>query len=209
MPSFSAAVRQRRSLPLFLADAAAASDGSEVVEENGDDTSLEDTTASSKTRLDRMKGWVGLGGSNKKKEDDGLTFRQKLSKAGLAVVLSYGAVSNFSYGISMSIAWYGFSRKTGLSPLAPDQWKPFLAVYSAFFVFNNIVRPIRFAASVAVAPYFERMIQAVQRKTKLPRGWSIGLCVFAVNIVGTLSLMATGITIASTLAGVPPFPGKA
>jgi hypothetical protein len=98
--------------------------------------------------------------------------------------------------------------QTGLSPLAPDQWKPFLAVYSAFFVFNNIVRPIRFAASVAVAPYFERLIQSVQNRLKLSRGWAIGLCVFAVNIVGTLTLMGTGISIASTLAGVPAFPGK-
>lgn len=46
-----------------------------------------------------------------KTEDDGLSFRQKLAKAGLSVVLSYGAVSNMSYGISMSIAWYAFSRK--------------------------------------------------------------------------------------------------
>jgi len=47
----------------------------------------------------------------KKKDKDGENFRQKLAKAGLSVVLSYGAVSNLSYGVSMSIAWYGFCRK--------------------------------------------------------------------------------------------------
>jgi hypothetical protein len=70
-----------------------------------------------------------------KDNDDGLTTRQKLAKMGLAAVLSYGWVSNVSYAICVSIAWYGFSKKTGLSPLAPDQWKPFLAVYAGFFVF--------------------------------------------------------------------------
>lgn len=100
------------------------------------------------------------------------------------------------------------SLQTGLSPLAPDQWKPFLAVYSAFFVFNNIVRPIRFAASVAVSPYFDRLIAAVQKRTKVPRGWAIGICVFFVNVLGTVGLMAAGISVASMAAGVPPFPMK-
>lgn len=95
-----------------------------------------------------------------------------------------------------------------MSPLAPDQWKPFLAIYSAFFVFNNLVRPFRFAASVAVAPSFERLIQSVQQKLNVSRGIAIGLCVFVVNIVGTLSLMTLGIAIASTLAGVPAIPLK-
>jgi hypothetical protein len=95
-----------------------------------------------------------------------------------------------------------------LSPLAPGQWKPFLAVYSAFFIFNNIVRPIRFAVSLAVSAYFERMIQSVQKRTRLSRGVSVGLVVIAVNIFGTLSLMGAGISIASTLAGVPAIPLK-
>jgi hypothetical protein len=92
--------------------------------------------------------------------------------------------------------------------LAPNQWTNFLAVYSAFFIFNNLVRPLRFAASVAVAPYLERLIQFVQTKFRLSRPVSIGICVFLVNIVGTLSLMTVGISIASTLAGVPAVPIK-
>jgi hypothetical protein len=50
---------------------------------------------------------LGLG----KKPKSGMSFREQLTKAGLAVVLSYGAVSNASYGVCISIAWYGFSKK--------------------------------------------------------------------------------------------------
>ena len=104
--------------------------------------------------------------------------------------------------------WFGFSKKTGLSPLAPGQWKGFLAVYAGFYVFNNIIRPMRLAVSVGVTPYFDRAVAAVQRKTKLGKGASIGIVVFLANICGTFSFMALGIYIASLAAGIPIFPPK-
>jgi hypothetical protein len=143
-----------------------------------------------------------------KDEDDGLTTRQRLAKLGLAAVLSYGWVSNVSYAICISIAWYAFSKKTGLSPLAPDQWKPFLAVYAGFFVFNNVVRPLRLGLSVATSQYFDKVIAFVERKTKFSRSIAIALVVFAFNFVGTISLMAFGISLASMASGVPIFPSK-
>lgn len=143
-----------------------------------------------------------------KDDDDGLTTRQRLAKMGLAAVLSYGWVSNVSYAICVSIAWYGFSKKTGLSPLAPDQWKPFLAVYAGFFVFNNVVRPFRLGLSVAISRYFDKVITFVERKTKFSRSIAIALVVFVFNIVGTISLMAVGISLASMASGVPIFPSK-
>mmetsp|Transcript_9649 Transcript_9649/g.19972 ORF Transcript_9649/g.19972 Transcript_9649/m.19972 type:complete len:262 (-) Transcript_9649:216-1001(-) len=142
-------------------------------------------------------------------EGDGLTFRQKLAKMGLSVLLSYGFVSNMSYCVTVSLAWFGFSKKTGLSPLAPGQWKGFLAVYAGFYVFNNFIRPMRLAASVGVAPYFERAVNAIQKKTKLNKGASIGIVVFLANVCGTTSLMSLGIYIASLAAGIPVFPPKA
>lgn len=136
-------------------------------------------------------------------EDDGLTFRQKLAKAGLSVVLSYGFVSNMSYCVSVSIAWYIFCKRTQLSPLAPGQWKSFLAVYSGFWVFNNIVRPIRFGASVALSTQFDKVVAWIQDKTKCSKAAAVGLVVFFANIVGTITLMCSGIAIAAALAGVP------
>ena len=147
--------------------------------------------------------------SMKSQEDDGLTFKQRLAKMGLSALLSYGFVSNMSYSVTVSLAWFGFSKKTGLSPLAPGQWKPFLAVYASFYIFNNFVRPIRLAVSVGVTPYFDRAVAAIQRKTKLSKSASIGIVVFLANFCGTLTAMSMGILLASIAAGVPVFPPKA
>lgn len=46
-----------------------------------------------------------------KNDDSDLTTRQRLAKMGLAAVMSYGWVSNVSYAICISLAWYGFSSK--------------------------------------------------------------------------------------------------
>lgn len=139
------------------------------------------------------------------KEEDELTFKQKLSKAGLSVVLSYGWVSNVSYSISVSLAWFIFSKQTGLSPLAPQQWKKFLAVYSGFYVFNNIVRPIRLGMSVGVSLYFEKIVNAIQERLGVKKRVAIFITVFLANVVGTISLMCLGIWLASLAAGVPIF----
>lgn len=144
----------------------------------------------------------------KSEPSDGLTTRQRLSKMGLSCLLSYGFVSNMSYVVSVSVAWFGFTKKTGLSPLAPGQWKPFLAVYAGFYVFNNFVRPIRFGLSVGVARYFDTAVNYIQRKTKVSKGFAIGIVVFLANICGTCSLMALGISLAASLTGVPVFPPK-
>lgn len=141
-------------------------------------------------------------------EDDGLTFKQKLAKMGLSALLSYGFVSNMSYSVTVSLAWFGFSKKTGLSPLAPGQWKPFLAVYAGFYIFNNVIRPLRLAVSVGVTPYFDRAVAAVQRRTKLNKSASIGIVVFLANFCGTLTAMGSGILLASIASGVPIFPPK-
>jgi hypothetical protein len=92
--------------------------------------------------------------------------------------------------------------------LAPGQWKGFLAVYAGFWVFNNIVRPIRLAMSVAVAPKFDALVSWWQRKLNVSRGVAVALVVLLANVVGTISVMSLGIFIASLLAGVPVFPPK-
>lgn len=77
------------------------------------------TPASEKTVPDTKSLWKTMFGKQKKTDDavaDGeekLTTRQRLAKLGLAAVLSYGWVSNMSYCICVSIAWYGFSKQVG------------------------------------------------------------------------------------------------
>ena len=50
----------------------------------------------------------------REKNDDGLTAKERLAKMGLSVLLSYGWVSNMSYSVTLSLAWYGFSKKVSL-----------------------------------------------------------------------------------------------
>ena len=50
----------------------------------------------------------------REKNDDGLTTKERLAKMGLSVLLSYGWVSNMSYSVTLSLAWYGFSKKVSL-----------------------------------------------------------------------------------------------
>lgn len=163
-------------------------------------------TASEKSAspLDKLKSLFKKDQNN----TDGLTTKEKLAKMGLSALLSYGWVSNMSYAITLSLSWYTHSKRTGLSPLAPGQWKPFLAVYGGFYVFNNIIRPLRFGMSVVVSRYFDQFVDAIQRKSGWGRKASIGVVVFLANVCGTFAAMGLGVSVASGMAGVPIFPPK-
>lgn len=187
--------------PLILSAAKSFDASTEVeVDNNG----IKSTDGEKKSILDKFKSVF----KKKEKNDDGLTTKERLAKMGLSALLSYGWVSNMSYAVMLSLSWYGFSKKTGLSPLAPGQWKPFLAVYAGFYVFNNIIRPLRFGASVVVAKYFDNFVDVIQKRTKLSRKLSIAVVVFLANVCGTFAAMGLGVSIASTAAGVPIFPPK-
>lgn len=81
---------------------------------NNDDSSSPDETEESsveKQEENKLSILQNMKKSFSKKEKDDLTFRQRLAKMGLAAVLSYGMVSNVSYSISVSLAWYIFSSR--------------------------------------------------------------------------------------------------
>ncbi len=44
------------------------------------------------------------------------------------------------------------------------QWPKFMAVYAGFWAFQNLIRPARFAASVAITPAFDKLVDMVQDK---------------------------------------------
>jgi hypothetical protein len=89
--------------------------------------------------------------------------------------------------------------------LAPGQWKGFLAVYAGFWVFNNIVRPIRLALAVAISPQFDNVVLNIQNRFRVSKAVAITITVILANLIGTTLAMAAGILLASTLAGVPIF----
>jgi predicted PurR-regulated permease PerM len=96
-----------------------------------------------------------------------------------------------------------------MSPLYPGQWKNFLTVYAGFYVVSNFLRPFRFTLAVMVSPYFERLVNWIQRKTRLPKAGAVTATVLIVNLGGTILLMVGGISLASLVSGVPVFAPKA
>jgi hypothetical protein len=141
-----------------------------------------------------------------RRPNDGLSVQQKLAKYGLAAALSYGAVSNVGGCVCVSIAWFVFCKTYHVSPLEPGQLKSFLAVYAGFFVFLNVIRPLRFALSIAISPQFDRMINAFQRRFSISRTTAIALSVLLVNVFGSIAVLVTGVSLASLASGIPIFP---
>ena len=52
--------------------------------------------------------------------------KEKLKTLGVDAFFTYGVVSNINAGFTVALAWGTFSKASGLSPLAPGQWKAFL-----------------------------------------------------------------------------------
>ncbi len=47
----------------------------------------------------------------KPKSSENMTPKEMLAKMGLSALLSYGFVSNMSYCVTVSLAWFGFTKK--------------------------------------------------------------------------------------------------
>ena len=133
--------------------------------------------------------------------------REKLAAVGGAALLSYGFVSNVNAVTLLILSWVSFARTTGLSPLAPGQWKAYLIAYTALYaVVGNGLRPLRFSLSVAITPFFDRFVALLQRRLKLSKTAAFAACVFLVNVCGTCSLLVVGLRLATLAAGVPFLP---
>mmetsp|Transcript_54471 Transcript_54471/g.88318 ORF Transcript_54471/g.88318 Transcript_54471/m.88318 type:complete len:275 (-) Transcript_54471:1129-1953(-) len=141
--------------------------------------------------------------------------KQALAALGASALLSYGFVSNLSHLTCLIISWCVHGKKTGLSPLDPGQWPAFLAVYAVFFAFQNVIRPVRFAVSVALSPFFDRVVDSVQAKGSqilgrpLAKPTAFGVTVFLVNVLGSFSYLFGGLIVATTFMRVPLLATKA
>jgi hypothetical protein len=60
--------------------------------------------------------------------------KAKLAALGTRALLAYGFVSNVNAVTLLIISWVSFAKSTGLSPLAPGQWKAYLLAYTALCV---------------------------------------------------------------------------
>lgn len=130
-------------------------------------------------------------------------LKTKLMKLGLATFLAYGFISNMSYAVMLSLSYYIFTCRTGISPIDPKQRAGFLAVYSGFFVINNFLRPVRVAMAASFSPYMEKVIVVLQERLACNRAVATGAVVFLFNVVGTFGAMYIGLNIAAFWSGVP------
>lgn len=121
--------------------------------------------------------------------------RERLKALGTGAVASYGAVSNVTYGGGMAVSWVGFVKKFGTSPLAAGQWPKFLAFYSAFWMAQNFVRPLRFSLALAMAPAFDRFIDFLASKLGISRPKAFGVYLAILGIT-TSTLVFGGIFLA-------------
>ena len=120
----------------------------------------------------KLKNLVSGNGFTDKADAD---FSSKaLAGLGLNALLAYGFVSNVSYITCLVLSWISFSGNTQMSPLAPGQWKPFLAIYAGYWAVNNVLRPLRFSLSLLLMPYFNKMIDFVQRKQVIDARLQLG-----------------------------------
>jgi len=67
----------------------------------------------------------------------------------------------------------------------------------------NIIRPARFALSMAISPYFERLRNFIQRKLGVNAKVSALVMILCINLMGSSVLMGCGVGLASILSGVP------
>lgn len=128
--------------------------------------------------------------------------RQAIAKMGIDFGLTYNMISNINGSVTLSTAWYIASMKTGLSPLAPGQWRSLLAAYASLYVVAALIRPFRIAVAIGATHKMEEFLQYMQKRMGCTRTNAIGM-VFAFGIVLWLTCCAAGVTFASALAGVP------
>jgi hypothetical protein len=115
------------------------------VETRGTTTISADGKATSRGRWQTVKGYFST-------PSDGVTFRQRLAKLGLAAALSYGWVSNMSYSVSVSLAWYIFSIQVckqvlGESSKVTQASKGACSIFSLFLPARQQSRPYLFYCS--------------------------------------------------------------
>ena len=153
-----------------------------------------------KPMISKVKGKLSDLGLNKK------VSKEDIAKLGLFTLLSYGWVSNVSYITCLIISWIIHGKEHGLSPLAPGQWKSFLTIYAALWAANNVLRPFRVTFALFLAPYFEKWVDVIEKKTGFKRATATAIVIFLFNICGTVSYLVGGLVIATKLAGVPLLP---
>jgi len=129
---------------------------------------------------------------------------KKISSMGVGFALSYGILSVMNGAISLSMAWYISSIRTGLSPLAPGQWKSLLAAYGTLYTAIQVLKPVRVAAAIAMSKFSLGFLRWKQSKLNCSRGQAIAMQ-YSLGWLAWGCLTTIGVSYASVLSGVPIF----
>jgi hypothetical protein len=127
---------------------------------------------------------------------------KKISSLGVTFALSYSFISQVNGSITLSVAAYLSMKRTGLSPLAPGEWKSLLAAYGTIYAVVQLLRPFRVAAAIAMSKLSKEFLEATEEKLDCNRRTAIGVQ-FALGWLAWLAVATTGVTLASIATGVP------
>jgi hypothetical protein len=127
---------------------------------------------------------------------------KKISSLGVTFALSYSFISQVNGSITLSVAAYLSMKRTGLSPLAPGEWKSLLAAYGTIYAVVQLLRPFRVAVAIAMSKLSKELLEATEEKLDCNRRTAIGIQ-FALGWLAWLAVATTGVTLASLATGVP------
>ena len=141
--------------------------------------------------------------------------KSQLQTLGVDAFFTYGVVSNLNVALTAALAWGAFTKRTGLSPLAPGQMPLYTATYGAIYVsLGTLLRPARMALALSLTPLYTRCVARLRAslpfydsRPKLNRTLALVIVSLLLNVVGTGVLAAIGVYIASLVTGVPVLPG--
>lgn len=126
----------------------------------------------------------------------------KISSLGVTFALSYSLISQINGSITLSVAWYLAAKRTGLSPLAPGEWKSLLAGYATIYGMIQVLKPFRVAAAIGMSKLSKEFLEVTEERLSCTRRTAI-FCQYALGWMVWLGLATIGVTIASTASGVP------
>lgn len=125
-----------------------------------------------------------------------------ISNLGVTFALSYSFISQVNGSITLSVATYLSMKRTGLSPLAPGNWKSLLAAYGTIYAAVQLLRPFRVAAAVAMSKLSKEFLEATEAKLDCNRRTAVAVQ-FAFGWLAWAVVATTGVTLASLATGVP------
>ena len=128
--------------------------------------------------------------------------KSKAAKTGIAFMLSYTMISKITIATTFSVAWYVASKTTGLSPLAPGNWKALVAAYGSLCPIVALLQPFRVTLAAALTKKTDDLLVKTQHRLLCSRKTAIMMQVMLILAV-FVGCMAGGVTTASMLSRVP------